>query len=258
MGIFHITSGTGPDVVMLHPFPSSHEFWMATAEKLTSRYRVTLLDLRGHGRSGVGFDTIQMSDHATDVERVCRDAGIQKAVFIGSSLGGYVLFELWRSQRERFRALVLANTRAIAESDESRIQRLKSIESVLEHGTAQFVETTLKRLIGETTRRSRPDIVEAARRTTRLSSPEGIAAVQRGMAVRPDSIPTLASIDVPTLLLGGEEDVVSSAQEMADIQKRIPGSKLIVMRRVGHFAPFEDPEESTKAIRSFLDGLVAA
>src|SRR5262245_28859624 len=97
MPLFHTTLGSGPDVVLLHAFPSCHEMWLPVAEELAAKYRVTLLDLRGHGRSEVGLSTIRMTDHAADVERVCREVGMEQAVFAGVSLGGYVLFEFWRS-----------------------------------------------------------------------------------------------------------------------------------------------------------------
>ncbi len=253
--IFHITLGSGPDVVLLHSFPSSHEMWLPVAEKLASKYRLTLLDLRGHGKSGVGFDKITMNHHAADVERVCRDAGIQKAVFAGASLGGYVLFELWRGYQNRIRGLVLADTRAAADNDETRTTRLKSASDVIERGIAQFIDSMIPKLIGETTRRNRSDIVEAARATMRLGTPEGIAAVQRGMADRPDSTKTLATIRVPTLLICGDEDTVSPIAEMSSMQRLIAGSRLEPIVAAGHFAVFEKPEESTQAIRKFLDGL---
>ena len=96
--------GSGPDVVLLHAFPSCHEMWLPVANNIARRYRVTLLDLRGHGESGAGEGPATMQKHASDVARVCREAGIGKAVFGGISIGGYILFEFWRQYREQVRA----------------------------------------------------------------------------------------------------------------------------------------------------------
>jgi 3-oxoadipate enol-lactonase len=247
--------GSGPDLVLLHAFPSSHEMWLPVAEQLAQRYRVTLYDLRGLGKVPPGADIVRMSDHAADLERICKQVGIQKAVFAGVSIGGYILFEFWRIYRPRVRALILCDTRAAADSDEARATRLKSVDDVLQRGTAQFIESNLQKPLGETTRRNRIDIVDAARDTMRLSTPAGIAAVQRGMAERLDSTLTLSTINVPTLLMCGEEDTVTPPAEMRAMQSQIKGSIFVPIPRAGHLSVFENPADSTKAIRNFLDGL---
>ncbi|HKC70437.1 MAG TPA: alpha/beta fold hydrolase, partial [Terriglobales bacterium] len=103
--------GKGAPVVLLHPFPANHEFWKPAAERLATRYRVLLPDLRGHGDSEVGEGPATMEKHAADLARVCDETGIGRAVFVGVSIGGYILFEFWRRYRQRVRALVLSDTR---------------------------------------------------------------------------------------------------------------------------------------------------
>jgi Predicted hydrolases or acyltransferases (alpha/beta hydrolase superfamily) len=110
--------GSGPDVVLLHPFPAHHGIWLPVAEQLATRYRCILPDLRGHGASEPGEGAATMEKHAAAVRRVCDDAGASRAVFVGVSIGGYVLFEFWRRFGERVAALVLADTRAQADSDD--------------------------------------------------------------------------------------------------------------------------------------------
>src|SRR6266700_3718416 len=90
--IVYWTLGDGPPVVLLHPFPVNHEFWLPVAETLATRYRLVMPDLRGHGESGVGDGPATMEKHAADIARVLDDAGIRKAVFAGESIGGYILF----------------------------------------------------------------------------------------------------------------------------------------------------------------------
>src|SRR5712692_8615221 len=130
--------GSGPPVVLLHPFPANHEFWLPIAELLATRYQLILPDLRGHGDSGVGEGAATMAKHAADVANVCDDAGIRRGIFAGVSIGGYTLFEFWRRFRERVSALILCNTKAQADSAEARAARLKSAEDVLKHGPEQF------------------------------------------------------------------------------------------------------------------------
>ena len=133
---YHVL-GEGRPVVLLHPFPSNHEFWLPVTAKLSTRYRLILPDLRGHGESGVGEGAATMEKHAADVARVMDDAEVGRAPLIGVSIGGYLLFEFWRRYRGRVGALGLFNTKAQADNTEARAGRLQTANDVLEqrHGT---------------------------------------------------------------------------------------------------------------------------
>jgi len=136
--IVYWTLGDGAPVVLLHPFPANHEFWLPIAESLAARYRAILPDLRGHGESGVGEGPATMEKHAADIARVMDDAGVGRAPLIGVSIGGYVLFEFWRKYRGRVAALGLCNTKAVADGAEARAARLQAANDVLERGTNRF------------------------------------------------------------------------------------------------------------------------
>src|SRR5581483_1733820 len=153
--------GNGPPIVLLHPFPANHELWLPVAQELATRYRVVLPDLRAHGASDAGEGPATMEKHAADLLRVCDDCGIKRAVFGGESIGGYTLLEFWRRHRERVQALILCNTRAQADTGEARANRLKAAADVLETGTEAFIESIVPKLMGETTRVNRPDLVDA-------------------------------------------------------------------------------------------------
>jgi 3-oxoadipate enol-lactonase len=250
--------GEGPPVVLLHPFPAHHELWLPAARPLSSRYRLILPDLRGHGDSGIGEGPATMEKHATDLERVLGDARVERAMFVGISIGGYILFEFWRRFRERVKALVLCNTKAQADNQEARTGRLQAATEVLERGTEPFFETTVQRLLGKTTRDTRPDLVEGALRMMRKMSAEDVAQVQRGMAERPDSVPALKTINVPTLLVTGDEDTLTGAPEAQLMQQNIPGSEIKIIPRAGHYSPWEQPEQVGSLLRQFVDSVHGA
>ena len=247
--------GDGPPVVLLHPFPASHEFWLPVAEALSSRYRLILPDLRGHGESGAGEGPASMQKHARDLIRVLDDARIGRAPFIGVSIGGYILFEIWRQHRARISALGLCNTKAPADNAEARAGRLQAANDVLERGIEPFLQSMVARLFARTTRETRPDLVDGALRMMRQMSPEDIAEVQRGMADRPDSIDTLKTINIPTLLITGDEDILTGINEAQLMHQHIAGSQLKVIPKAGHYSPWEQPAEATTIIRQFLDSL---
>ena len=251
--IAYWTLGDGSPVVLLHPFPAHHEFWLPVAESLATRYRLILPDLRGHGESSVGEGPAIMEKHAADIARLMDDAGVARAPLIGVSIGGYVLFEFWRKHRARVAALGLCNTKAPADNAEARAGRLQAASDVLERGTEPFFETMIPRLLGKTTREARPDLVDGAVRMMRKMSPDDVAQVQRGMAERPDSVETLKTINVPTLLVTGDEDILTGINEAELMRQHIAGSQLRVIPRAGHYSAWEQPVEAARLLRQFLD-----
>ena len=137
---------------------------------------------------------------------------------------------------------------------QSKANRLALADKVLREGTAGFIEEMLPKLVSPTTRENRPDIVDAARRMMQAMSPQDIAGVQRGIAERPDSISTLKTINVPTLVIAGEDDSVPLG-EAELMRQNIAGSQLKVIPKAGHYAALERPAEFGALLRSFLDGL---
>jgi len=210
-------------------------------------------DLRGHGESSLGNGPATMQKHADDIARVMTAAGADRAPLVGVSIGGYAIFEFWRRFRDRVSALVLCNTKPAADTGDARNARLESARDVLERGTEPFFEGMLPKLLGETTRRSRPDLLEGALRMMRKMSAEEIAGVQRGMAERPDSASTLNTINVPTLIITGDKDKMTGVAEAEIMKQNIAGSQMRVIAKAGHYSPWEQPEEVGKLLRQFLD-----
>jgi pimeloyl-ACP methyl ester carboxylesterase len=210
-------------------------------------------DLRGHGASPPGEGPATMEKHAADVLRVCDAAGVQRAIFMGVSIGGYLMFEFWRRYRERVQTLILCDTKAQADTPEGRATRLKSADDVLKRGPDAFLDEMVQKLLGATTRSQRPDLVAEARKMLGESTPAGIAAVQRGMADRPDSVPTLKTITVPTLNMVGEEDTLTPAADAELMRQHVKNSRVQTVPKAGHYAPFEQHEFVVREIRRFLE-----
>lgn len=253
--IFYDIAGAGPPVVLLHPFPVNHEFWLPVTKDLASRYRLIMPDLRGHGESGLGNGPATMQKHALDVARVMSAAGVDRAPLVGVSIGGYAIFEFWRRFRDRVSGLVLCNTKAPADGPEARATRLKAADDVLQHGTESFFEGMLQKVLAESTRQSRPDLVDGALRMMRKMSAEDVAGVQRGMAERPDSVATLKTINARVLTITGDEDNVTGVPEAELIKQNIAGSEIRIIAKAGHYSPWEQPEEVGKLLRRFLDSI---
>lgn len=251
--------GEGPAIVFVHGFPLDHSMWQAQIDEFSSSHRVITPDLRGFGQSGIATGTVTMQQFADDVAALLDVMHVDQPVtFCGLSMGGYIGWQFFKRHRSKLARLIQCDTRAIADTPEGRKQRLKAADTTLEKGAGSLVETMLARLFAEEllfsehAQNHQPDIVRATREVMLTTNPQSIAAAQRGMAERPDVTEMLGQIDVPTLILCGEHDAISPAEEMRGISAAIPGAQYVEIAGAGHMSPLEKPAEVNSAIQQFL------
>ena len=248
-------AGTGTPVILVHAFALEQTMWDAQVAALKDRYRVITIDMRGFGNSAVVKGTSQMKQMAADVHEVMKALAIDKAIMVGLSMGGYVLFAFYRAFKDAVQALVFADTRATADTEEARANRLRSAEKAEREGAAAIADETTPKLLGDTTLSNHPDLVKRVHTIQAANSPDGIAAAQRGMAARPDSTDLLAEIVCPTLVIVGTEDKLTPPSEAELIHRGIRNSKLRVIEHSGHLSNMETPDEFNKILIEFIDSL---
>mgnify|MGYP002622737822 CR=1 FL=1 len=249
-----VERGSGLPLVLVHGFPLDHTMWQAQIDDLSNHFRVIAPDLRGFGQSDVTAGTVTMEQHADDLANLLDVIGISEPVaFCGLSMGGYIGWQFWRHHRAKLSRLLLCDTRAIADTDESKRARHMMAERVLSEGAAAVVETMLPKLFWERTSREHPELISATSSAMAKTDPQGIAAALRGMAARPDMQRALGEIDLPALVICGEHDVISPVAEMQQIADSIPAASFVVVPNAGHMAPVENPPATNAAIRAFLD-----
>jgi 3-oxoadipate enol-lactonase len=171
-------------------------------------------------------------------------------------MGGYVAFSLWRRHRHRIRALVLSDTRSGADTPEGIERRKKLIEVARAQGSTAVANLQIASLMGSTTREKRPDIYDAVHRMIAQAPVEGIAGALEAMMARPDSTPTLATINVPTLVVVGEEDTITPIAESQALQAGIAGSRLEILSQAGHLSSLERPAAFNTVVTEFLASLI--
>ena len=248
--------GEGPAVVLLHGFPFDRSMWREQTEALAEGYRVITPDLRGMGETGgsvAGPST--MDEMAHDVAALMDYLGIERAVVGGLSMGGYVTLAFYRRHRLRARALVLADTRPGADTDEARKTREEQAQKILEEGTGSIADDFLKKVLTPETLSGRPLVVARVREMILKTPARGAAAALRGMAVRHDQTSFLEALLVPTLILVGSEDQLTPPREAELMRKEIRGSRLQVIEDASHLSNVERPEEFNRALKTFLDEL---
>lgn len=247
--------GCGPVVVFLHGFPFDRSMWRGQVEKLSDSFRVIAPDFRGHGETTVTAAPSTMEDLAEEIAALLDELNIPRAVICGLSMGGYVAFALYRAHPERVRALVLADTRAQADTEDARRTREENARRALAEGMQPIVDAMLPKLLSARTRESEPEVVARVRKMMLGVNAEGAAAALRGMALRRDQTDILSKIDVPTLVIVGSEDAVTPPSEAETLHERIEGSRLVVVEGAGHVSNIERPEEFDRALAEFLESL---
>lgn len=246
-------AGSGPAVVLLHAFPLSSAMWAHQRESLSDGWRVVTPDLRGFGGSALGEDAPSLDRMADDVVAVLDSLRIDRVVLGGLSMGGYVAMALLRRHSQRIRALVLADTKATPDPPAAKEKRERVAARLdAERTPAALVEEVLPALCGDTTTRERPHVLAQVRSLVDAASPEAAAWAQRAMAARPDSTPTLRSVHIPTLVVLGSEDTLSTREDADAMVEALPEARLVVLPGAGHLTALETPEAFTAALRTFL------
>lgn len=254
LGYDDVGSGSGLPLLFVHAFPLNRTMWAPQVSALVERCRCVAADLRGCGESTVA-PPYSMEQYADDLAHLLDVLRIDKVIVVGCSMGGYVSLAFWRRHRDRVRALVLADTRAGADSEETLIRRRNLIRVARTEGATAVANLQIPSLVGKTTREKQPDTYDAVHRMIAQAPVEGIVGALEAMMLRPDSTGTLATIDVPTLIVVGEEDVPTPPKEARAMHERIPGSRLEVIANAGHLCNLEKPAAFNHVLTEFLVAL---
>ncbi len=254
--LFYTEAGSGPDLVLLHPTPVNHRFWLPVAQALTPRYRVLLPDLRGHGLSEAGDRGITIPQLAEDVLRLLDHADVERAIFVGCSIGSYTLYELWRRAPGRIKGLAFCCGKPQPDTSQNHQRREEWIAEVRLEGTDPFFRRMLDALVGKPTAERNPGILTELRDMMEPMRPEAVIATQRGLMERSDSMPTAKTITAPCLVLAGALDTSSTPAEMKQLADAIPGGAAFhLLQEIGHYAPYEQPETVGALLRRFCDSV---
>lgn len=251
--LHYLDVGHGPStVVLLHAFPLHGGMWAGQVPALTARHRVIVPDYRGLGQSGSPPVASTMAILAEDVRALLAHLRIERAGVAGLSMGGYLAFEVWRQAPGLVRGLALCDTKAGADTAEGAAGREAFAKSALEHGLGWVADQMTPKLLKPN---PEPAVVKQVRALIGAGTPAGVAAAQRGMAVRPDSTPTLATVTVPTLVVVGEEDGLTPPAEAEKLVAGIRGARLVKIPGAGHLPCLENPGPFTAVLAGFFDGL---
>jgi pimeloyl-ACP methyl ester carboxylesterase len=259
-------SGSGLPLVFLHPTPVDGDFWRPLIEELAG-IRAIVPDLRGHGASELGSSlpiggfahvpdapVLSMEQLAADTLALLDHLEVPTALFAGCSIGGYVLLELWRQAPQRIRGLAFICSKPQPDAEANLAKRADNIAQARAGAPGAidaFFDNAAQSLVGATARQRHPEVARELRAQMTIM-PEALVAVQAGLATRPDSLPTVATIGVPVLAIAGGEDVSVSPAEMEAFRAAPGGCEFHLLPEAGHFAAYEEPRKTAALLTAWL------
>jgi pimeloyl-ACP methyl ester carboxylesterase len=241
-------------LVLLHAFPLSARMWEPQFELADRGWHIIAPEF---GKDAVdlnaGAATVTMDTYAGEVIDLFDALHVEDVVIGGCSMGGYLAFALYRRAPNYIRGFLLADTRAQADTPEALEGRKKMLQLVADKGTPAIVDEMVPKLLGETTRKTRPEVVDRVKSIALATSAEAVAGMIRGLMTRQDSVALLSSIHLPTLIVVGEEDTLTPPPMSEQMHKTIAGSELAILPKVGHLPNLEDSRKFNEVVARFLD-----
>ena len=243
--------GTGLPVVFLHAFPLNRTMWTAQEEALSSQFRIITIDLRGHGESDAPLWHHTLDQAAEDVRVLLDHLSIRQAVLVGLSMGGYILFAFYRKYADLVKGLVLADTRAQADTAEGKEGRFQMAQITYKKGSSAIADIMIPKLLSPATIQNRPEIVRNVWSMIEGNQISGIAGDLMAMAERPDSVPLLKQVTSPTQIIVGELDLTTPPSDAKLMADQIPGSRLAFIPEAAHLANLEQPDTFNQIVAAF-------
>ena len=241
-------------VLFLHAFPLNSKMWKPQFEKLCEENIPFLaIDYPGFGRSALSSKDPSMDDFADEIYSAVKRISLDKVVVVGLSMGGYVALSLYRDHPDIFQGLVLANTKAIADTEEGREKRFKLIEEIRKDPSMSgLIRFHLEKFYTAETRTNKPVLINLAETLMKKAKPEGVIHALKAMANRKDSTDLLKEISFPVLVIAGENDSlipISDSQFMVD---NLKNGELAVIPNAAHLSNIESSEAFNKSLIKYL------
>ena len=251
--IYYVDVGqpTGPPIVLIHGFPLSHEMWTHQIEVLKNVYRVVAFDLRGQGRSEAGDGQFTLEFLLDDLIALLDHLEIRQAVLCGLSMGGYMCLRTAERNPERVSGLILCDTKSEADSNETKLARSASIRAIKRNGIGAYAEAFLKGALSPTSLKDR-DVMETATKIVQQNQALGLCGTLLALAGRTDTTLFLPKIEVPTLILVGEQDTITPPEHSRRMQSMIQNSELHIIPQAGHMTNMENPTIFNTHLIKFL------
>ena len=249
--IAYSDEGTGLPIVFLHAFPLNRTMWVTQEHALSSQFRVITIDLRGHGESDAPLWHYTLDQSADDVCALLDHLEIHHALFVGLSMGGYILFAFYRKYADRVKGLIVADTGAQADTVEGKDGRFQMAQTAYKKGPSAIADIMIPKLLSPVTVHTKPELVRQVRAMIEGNQISGIAGDLMAMAERTDSVLLLSQITCPIQIIVGERDEATPPSDAHLMADQIPAARLAIIPEAAHLSNLEQPETFNQIITAF-------
>jgi len=242
-------------IIFVHGFPFDHYMWEKQIKELNDDHYCIAYDIRGLGQSAAGDGQLTIESFVDDLENILNVLKLDKPILCGLSMGGYISLRTVERIEERFRALILCDTKSLADDNEGKLKRAAAVKLINDEGVENFVNQFVPNCFSDSFMAGYKNEFEKVLTRSRLSSPGGVKGCLLAMAGRTDTTHYLPEINIPVLLICGREDKLTPPDVMKPMSEKIKDSKILIVESAGHMTPIEKPEIVNKEILRFLSEL---
>ena len=252
LSVFTTGDKENSPILFIHGFPFDHYMWDKQIEKFSSDYYCITYDIRGLGSSSAGDGQFTIEAFVDDLDVIIDGLKLKKPTICGLSMGGYISLRAVERMREKLGALILCDTKSLADNDEGKINRARGIKQINDEGVEKYVEQFISNCFAEGFKKeSKSEYEKIVNRSISYSS-VGVKGCLLAMAGRTDTTSNLQSISLPTLVICGEEDKLTPPDVMKAMSDKIKNSTFVTIEGAGHISPVEAATEFNNAIKRFV------
>ncbi|MDZ7625740.1 MAG: alpha/beta hydrolase [Ignavibacteriaceae bacterium] len=239
-------------ILFVHGFPFDHTMWQTQVDEFSKDYKCVSYDIRGLGESPAGDGQFTMESFVDDLETILDELKLNRPILCGLSMGGYISLRALERIQEKFSAAILCDTRSEADNNEGKLKRAAGIKRINKEGLAPFAKDFITNCFGEDFKQNRKEVFQNIIEKSSQFNPVGVKGGLLAMLSRSDTTMNLGKINIPTLLICGEQDTLTPPPVMKDMFHKINKAEFVEIPNAGHMTPIENPQMVNKAIRDFL------
>lgn len=244
-----------PAIIFIHGFPLNKSMWNMQLKVLKDDFRVIAYDIRGHGESDAGNEAFSIDLFVNDLISFMNVLKIKKASLCGLSMGGYIASNAIENYPERFDALVLSDTNCTADSPEKKDKRMEAVERIIKNGVNKYADESVKNLFAPTSFTTKRAEIASVKEMIVNITELALCSTLLALSSRHETYSKLPELNVPVLILVGEEDVITPPAEAESIQRNIKNSSLQVIDNAGHLSNLENSEDFNSHLKKFFDSV---
>jgi pimeloyl-ACP methyl ester carboxylesterase len=253
LSVFTNGSKDNPPIVFIHGFPFDHYMWDAQVERFSDSYYCITYDVRGLGSSAAGSGQFTMESFVDDLENIIDNLNLDKPILCGLSMGGYISLRAVERMEEKLGALILCDTKSLADTNGGKVNRARGIKQINDEGGEKFVEQFISNCFADKFKQTKKTEYELIVNRAKTYDATGLKGCLLAMAGRTDTTPYLPKISIPVLVICGEEDNLTPPEVMESMSDKISNSRFVTIDGAGHLSPVEAPREVNNEIEKFLN-----